>query len=80
MQHLFAALAPEKRGGWAPRSEEVGEQLFARLAPGDVIMVKGSNGSRMGPVADALRRKLSSFAGRDTSGDLALGGKKKDAV
>ena len=59
MQHLFAALAPEKRGGWAAQSEEVGEQLFARLAPGDVIMVKGSNGSRMGPIADALRRRLS---------------------
>jgi UDP-N-acetylmuramoyl-tripeptide--D-alanyl-D-alanine ligase len=58
MAHLFAALAPERQGVWAPSSDELSEQLFARLAPGDVIMIKGSNGSRMGPVADALRRKL----------------------
>jgi UDP-N-acetylmuramoyl-tripeptide--D-alanyl-D-alanine ligase len=58
MEHLFAALAPEKRGAWAPGAAEMAERLFAALAPGDVIMIKGSNGSRMGPVVDALAKKF----------------------
>ncbi|MCC7252120.1 UDP-N-acetylmuramoylalanyl-D-glutamyl-2,6-diaminopimelate--D-alanyl-D-alanine ligase [Hyphomicrobium sp.] len=59
MAHLFAALAPERQGAWAPSSDALAEPLFAAIRPGDAIMVKGSNGSRMGPLADALRRKLS---------------------
>lgn len=59
MAHLFAALAPAKQGAWTPASEALGEPLFAALEPGDVIMIKGSNGSRMGVLADALRKKLS---------------------
>jgi UDP-N-acetylmuramoyl-tripeptide--D-alanyl-D-alanine ligase len=58
MAHLFEALAPEKQGAWEATSDALGERLFAALKPGDVVMIKGSNGSRMGPVADALRRKL----------------------
>lgn len=60
MAHLFAVLAPEKQGAWTPASDALSERLFAALAPGDVIMIKGSNGSRMGPLAEALRKKLSS--------------------
>jgi UDP-N-acetylmuramoyl-tripeptide--D-alanyl-D-alanine ligase len=59
MAHLFAALSPKRQGAWKPASDELSERLLAELAPGDVIMVKGSNGSRMGPLADALRKKLS---------------------
>jgi UDP-N-acetylmuramoyl-tripeptide--D-alanyl-D-alanine ligase len=59
MAHLFAALAPEKQGAWTPASDALGERLLAALAPGDAVMIKGSNGSRMGPVADALRKRLS---------------------
>lgn len=58
MAHLFAALAPARQGAWTPGAEELGERLLADLAPGDVIMIKGSNGSRMGPLAEALRRNL----------------------
>jgi UDP-N-acetylmuramoyl-tripeptide--D-alanyl-D-alanine ligase len=58
MAHLFAALTPEKQGAWAAESGELGERLFAELAAGDVIMIKGSNGSRMGPVAAALAKKF----------------------
>jgi len=58
MKHLFETLAPDKQGAWEATSEALGERLFAALKPGDVVMIKGSNGSRMGPVAEALRRKL----------------------
>jgi UDP-N-acetylmuramoyl-tripeptide--D-alanyl-D-alanine ligase len=58
MAHLFAALDPERQGAWAPSAEELGERLFAALEPGDVVMIKGSNASRMGPLADALRGRL----------------------
>ncbi|MBN8910555.1 MAG: UDP-N-acetylmuramoylalanyl-D-glutamyl-2, 6-diaminopimelate--D-alanyl-D-alanine ligase, partial [Rhizobiales bacterium] len=58
MKHLFETLAPDKQGTWEATSEALGERLFAVLKPGDVVMIKGSNGSRMGPVAEALRRKL----------------------
>lgn len=58
MAHLFDALAPARQGAWEPAAEALAGRLFAVLQPGDVVMIKGSNGSRMGPLAEALRRKL----------------------
>ncbi|MGE0022528.1 MAG: UDP-N-acetylmuramoylalanyl-D-glutamyl-2,6-diaminopimelate--D-alanyl-D-alanine ligase [Hyphomicrobium sp.] len=58
MGHLFSALAPGRQGAWAPSSAELAGRLLAVVAPGDVVMIKGSNGSRMGLLAEALRRKL----------------------
>jgi UDP-N-acetylmuramoyl-tripeptide--D-alanyl-D-alanine ligase len=58
MEHLFRALPPERQGAWALRSADIEEPLMRRLSPGDVVMVKGSNGSRMGPVVEALKQKL----------------------
>lgn len=58
MEHLFRALPPERQGAWALRSADIEEPLMRRLAPGDVVMVKGSNGSRMGPVVEALKKNL----------------------
>lgn len=58
MAHLFNAVAAERQGGWAERSDELADSLVARVAAGDVIMIKGSNGSRMGVLADALKRRL----------------------
>ncbi len=58
MAHLFGALAPARQGAWTPGSDELGERLLAALEPGDVVMIKGSNGSRMGPVAETLRKTL----------------------
>lgn len=58
MAHLYEALPPERRGAWASVSSELEAVLFARLAAGDAVMVKGSFGSRMGPVAAALRERF----------------------
>ena len=38
------------------------------IAPGDVIMVKGSNASRMGPLVEAIKAR---FAPARAAGDTA---------
>ncbi|TCK23318.1 UDP-N-acetylmuramoyl-tripeptide--D-alanyl-D-alanine ligase [Ancylobacter aquaticus] len=54
MRALWEALPESRRGAWAPDSAALLPLLAERLRGGDVIMVKGSNGSRMGPLARAL--------------------------
>ena len=46
-------------GAQAARAEDLREPLIAALRGGDVVMIKGSNGSRMGPLAAALREHFS---------------------
>jgi len=52
---LFDATASARRAFWAERSDGLRDPLIAVLRAGDVVMVKGSNGSRMGPLIAALR-------------------------
>ena len=54
MRALFDALPAAKRGGWAAESEALADQVAARLAPGDSVLVKGSLGSRMRAVVAAI--------------------------
>ncbi len=56
MKAMFDALPPTRRGAWADRSTEIEPLLTRSLAAGDVIMIKGSNGSRMGPLVAALKK------------------------
>ena len=55
MTSLRDALPPRHIGGYAESTEDLRPILFDAIAPGDVIMVKGSNASRMGPLVDALK-------------------------
>jgi UDP-N-acetylmuramoyl-tripeptide--D-alanyl-D-alanine ligase len=57
---LYDAAPEAMRAGWAERSSDILPRLADALRGGDVIMVKGSNGSRMGPVVAALRERFSS--------------------
>ncbi len=57
MAHLFQAIPAGKRGVHAARAADLEAVLLASLRAGDVVMIKGSNGSRMGPLADAIRAK-----------------------
>jgi UDP-N-acetylmuramoyl-tripeptide--D-alanyl-D-alanine ligase len=55
MNHLWAAIAERQRGGYAGASSEIARAVADTVRAGDVIMVKGSNGSKMRLVVEALR-------------------------
>jgi len=54
MKSLWEALPPTRRGGYAEVTEKLTTILAGAIRPGDVVMVKGSNGSRAGVLAGAL--------------------------
>lgn len=55
MKSLWDSLPPTRRGGYAETAAELAPLVSAALEPGDLVMVKGSNGSRAGAVAAALK-------------------------
>jgi UDP-N-acetylmuramoyl-tripeptide--D-alanyl-D-alanine ligase len=59
MHDLWEALPSERRAGYAETSALLEPQVLAAIRPGDAVMVKGSLGSRMGPIARALERRYS---------------------
>jgi UDP-N-acetylmuramoyl-tripeptide--D-alanyl-D-alanine ligase len=60
MAALRDALPLRRIGGYAETAKELETLLFESIAPGDVIMVKGSNASRMGPLVEALKARFAS--------------------
>ena len=54
MAALYDAVPEDRRGGHAPDSDALLPQVLAAVAAGDVVCVKGSLGSRMAPIVDAL--------------------------
>jgi UDP-N-acetylmuramoyl-tripeptide--D-alanyl-D-alanine ligase len=54
MKSLWDALPPTRRGGYAETAAALAPQLAQAVEAGDVVMVKGSNGSKAGLVAQAL--------------------------
>lgn len=54
MEHLFEALPQSRRGGHAAGADRLLPMVLAAVRPGDIVMVKGSAGSRMGVVVKAL--------------------------
>ena len=62
MGSLYEALPASRRGAYAKTSEELGPKLLEAVGPGDAIMVKGSLGSRMGPLVEALKRRYGAEA------------------
>ncbi|MBL6932270.1 MAG: UDP-N-acetylmuramoylalanyl-D-glutamyl-2,6-diaminopimelate--D-alanyl-D-alanine ligase [Rhodospirillales bacterium] len=54
MLHLTEALVPAMRGGHAINSQLLAPMVLETAAPGDVVMVKGSAGSKMGFIVDSL--------------------------
>jgi UDP-N-acetylmuramoyl-tripeptide--D-alanyl-D-alanine ligase len=60
MEHLIEALPRERRGGYAGTSAELEDMVLKAVRAGDVVMVKGSNGIRMGRIVDALKQRFAS--------------------
>lgn len=54
MKSLWQALPATRRGGYAETAADLAPLIVQALEPGDVVMVKGSNGSRAGVIAAAL--------------------------
>ena len=59
MRALWEALPSGRRGGYAETSALLEPQVLAAIRAGDAVMVKGSLGSRMGPIVKALERRYS---------------------
>ncbi|WP_088343453.1 MULTISPECIES: UDP-N-acetylmuramoylalanyl-D-glutamyl-2,6-diaminopimelate--D-alanyl-D-alanine ligase [Rhodomicrobium] len=57
MAALFAALPEAKRGAWAENSESLKQALFEAIQPGDAVTIKGSLGSRMGLLVEAIKQR-----------------------
>ncbi|MBM3528885.1 MAG: UDP-N-acetylmuramoylalanyl-D-glutamyl-2,6-diaminopimelate--D-alanyl-D-alanine ligase [Alphaproteobacteria bacterium] len=56
---LWRALPSERRGGYADTSAALESEVVGAVRAGDAIMVKGSLGSKMGPIVKALMRRYS---------------------
>ena len=55
MKALWEALPASRCGAWAATSAEIKPRVLAALAPGDTVLIKGSNGSRMSLIIEALK-------------------------
>ncbi|PZQ64740.1 MAG: UDP-N-acetylmuramoylalanyl-D-glutamyl-2, 6-diaminopimelate--D-alanyl-D-alanine ligase [Phenylobacterium zucineum] len=63
MKSLWDALPPTRRGGYAETAADLAPQVARALEAGDVVMVKGSNGSKAGAIAQTLLALGSGEAG-----------------
>jgi UDP-N-acetylmuramoyl-tripeptide--D-alanyl-D-alanine ligase len=57
MRALWDALPTSRRGSYAETSGALEPQVLSAIQPGDAIMIKGSLGSRMGPIVKALESR-----------------------
>ena len=65
MAHLFEALEPSMRGAHEDSTDALLPTVLAAIGSGDVVMIKGSHGSRTGLIVDAL------LAEAEKPGDMA---------
>jgi UDP-N-acetylmuramoyl-tripeptide--D-alanyl-D-alanine ligase len=59
MQELFTALPGSRRGEHASTAADLAKTIVQVIRPGDVVMVKGSNSTRMATVVKALKEASS---------------------
>src|SRR5206468_12730808 len=69
MRHLWDALSSGKRGGYATGAAELESQVVSAIRAGDVIMIKGSFGSRMKLIVNTLEKR---FPGKAATDDAAM--------
>ncbi|KAB7610338.1 UDP-N-acetylmuramoyl-tripeptide--D-alanyl-D-alanine ligase [Amylibacter sp. SFDW26] len=56
MKSFFEDLPAEKRGVWVAGSDELAAEIANLLETGDTVMVKGSLGTKLAKVVDAIRK------------------------
>ncbi|MNK16482.1 UDP-N-acetylmuramoyl-tripeptide--D-alanyl-D-alanine ligase [compost metagenome] len=71
MRRLHDALPPSRRGLWRATAAELAAEANKLVGPGDIVMVKGSNGSKASLVAAALANLGSADQGNNPSGSGA---------
>ncbi len=59
MHSLWQALPSGRRGGYAETAAQLEPVVLDSIHAGDAVMVKGSFGSKMGPIVKALERQYS---------------------
>ncbi|MBL4906306.1 MAG: UDP-N-acetylmuramoylalanyl-D-glutamyl-2,6-diaminopimelate--D-alanyl-D-alanine ligase [Sneathiella sp.] len=68
MRHLSDALPDDLNGGYATGSSELVQPLLAVIRDGDIILIKGSLGSKMKVVLDALKAASDKMSDSDRVG------------
>jgi UDP-N-acetylmuramoyl-tripeptide--D-alanyl-D-alanine ligase len=58
MRSLWEALPSSRRGGYAETAAALEPAVLDAIRDGDAVMVKGSLGSKMGPIVKALERQF----------------------
>lgn len=56
MRHLYDALPEGQRGLWSETAPELATRVSRLVDAGDVVLVKGSKGSKISLVVDAIRK------------------------
>jgi UDP-N-acetylmuramoyl-tripeptide--D-alanyl-D-alanine ligase len=54
MRALWEALPPTRRGAYAQTAAELAPEVAGAMRPGDMVLVKGSNGSQASRIVEAL--------------------------
>ena len=58
MRNLWDALSAGKRGGYAETSASLEPQVVSAIRAGDAVMIKGSLGSKMKTIVNALEKRF----------------------
>jgi UDP-N-acetylmuramoyl-tripeptide--D-alanyl-D-alanine ligase len=69
MRNLWDALSTGKRGGYADSSASLAAQALQAIRAGDAVMVKGSLGSKMKTIVNALEKR---FPGKTALDEAAV--------
>ncbi len=62
MAALWEVLPSDRRAVYSQAATELGSVIARDLGPGDVVMVKGSNGIQMATIVEALKRRFAAAA------------------
>lgn len=69
MKALWQALPRAQRGDWAETAAELASRARSLVDAGDIVLVKGSKGSKVSQVVDALRKLGQAVAAKNTGAE-----------